>query len=278
MSSSPAVPGPGPPNAPDAPSAQGKFGWACVLTIPANGRGDGNFILVDPKNFVPFLLRRRRLVAASGAGAAVVLTEKFVSVRMMERAFLSRLVARLPPAVLDCHRPVSVPATDREALLLNDINVVHAGLLYGPEAFRSNGGELLVRTWDGKRSPLSAPTSFLSPQISSEDAIQAFAFYNLCHRKLVERQSDPSGDRCGFIRINGESVFPYVSVEVKTADHNNNSPAKKYKRVVPTFYFDDEISQMNLTVDVVSGWDVAYIKFCCKIQVRRIPLKLPPQP
>ena len=60
--------------------------------------------------------------------------------------------------------------------------------------------------------------------------------------------------RCGFFRINGESVVPYTMKE-----------GVKY---VPLFYFEGETDHLKLKSDKVDGWDLAYLKFCCKVQVR----------
>ena len=61
-------------------------------------------------------------------------------------------------------------------------------------------------------------------------------------------------NRCGFFRINGESVVPYTMKE-----------GVKY---VPLFYFEGETDHLKLKSDKVDGWDLAYLKFCCKVQVR----------
>ncbi|QQP40558.1 Putative LOC409606, partial [Caligus rogercresseyi] len=61
-----------------------------------------------------------------------------------------------------------------------------------------------------------------------------------------------ASDRCGFFRINGESVVPYTV-----------TGGIKY---VPLFYFEGETDHLKLKSDEVSGWDLAYLKFCCKVQ------------
>ncbi len=58
--------------------------------------------------------------------------------------------------------------------------------------------------------------------------------------------------RCGFFRINGESVVPYT--------------LRDGVKFVPLFYFEGETEHLKLKSDQVNGWDLAYLKFCCKVQ------------
>ena len=55
-----------------------------------------------------------------------------------------------------------------------------------------------------------------------------------CYKKLVMKKSNAS-DRCGFFRINGESVVPYTVRE-----------GVKY---VPLFYFEGEMDNLKMTSD-----------------------------
>lgn len=61
-----------------------------------------------------------------------------------------------------------------------------------------------------------------------------------------------AADRCGFFRINRESVVPYT--------------VKDTVKYVPLFYFEGETDHLKLKSDKVEGWDLAYLKFCCKVQ------------
>ena len=78
-----------------------------------------------------------------------------------------------------------------------------------------------------------------------------FRFLDLCYKKLVLKRSNAS-DRCGFFRINRESVVPYT--------------VKENVKYVPLFYFEGETDHLKLKSDKVDGWDLAYLKFCCKVQ------------
>jgi hypothetical protein len=67
----------------------------------------------------------------------------------------------------------------------------------------------------------------------------------------VLKESNAS-DRCGFFRINGQSVVPYI--------------VKNSVKYVPLFYFEGETDRLKLKSEEVEGWDLAYLKFCCKVQ------------
>jgi hypothetical protein len=154
--------------------------------------------------------------------------EKFTSVRMVERRLLAKFLQSLPAEVKSCTSIKSYYITDNESKLLNEINVRHADSAYGKEAFTTK--DLVVKV---------------------EEAEEFYKFLHLCHKKLVARKSNAS-DRCGFLRINGESVVPYT--------------IKNGAKFVPLFYFEGETSELSLTSNSVSGWDLAYLKFCCKVQ------------
>ena len=79
-----------------------------------------------------------------------------------------------------------------------------------------------------------------------------FRFLELCYKKLVLKKNSLS-DKCGFLRINEESVVPFI-VKDKT-------------RYVPFFYFEGEKNQLTLKSNlVIDSWDLAYLKFCFKVQ------------
>merc|ERR1712025_1113363 len=118
--------------------------------------------------------------------------------------------------------------SDAESELLNEINLKHTDCSFGKEAFTSK--DLVVRLKDAK---------------------EFHKFLDLCHKKLVLKKSNAS-DRCGFFRINGESVVPYT--------------VKEGTKYVPLFYFEGETDHLKLKSETVQGWDLAYLKFCCKVQ------------
>lgn len=191
----------GKPNTVDKPvdeeSKKGRFGWFDIEKV-----------------FLPFIFRYT--------------TEKYTSVRMVERKLLNRFLQVLPPEVNSCTCIRSYYITDSESKLLNEINLKHTDCSYGKEAFTSK--DLVVRLKDAK---------------------EFHKFLDLCHKKLVLKKSNAS-DRCGFFRINGESVVPYT--------------VKEGTKYVPLFYFEGETEHLKLKSEVVDGWDLAYLKFCCKVQ------------
>jgi len=147
---------------------------------------------------------------------------------MVERRLLNRYLQVLPPEVNSCTCIRSYYITDAESKLLNEINMKHQDCIYGKEAFTSK--DLVVRLKDAKEFQ---------------------KFLDLCHKKLVLKRSNAS-DRCGFFRINGESVVPYT--------------VKEGTKYVPLFYFEGETDHLKLKSESVQGWDLAYLKFCCKVQ------------
>jgi len=181
----------------DEESKKGKFGWFDIEKV-----------------FLPFIFRYT--------------TEKYTSVRMVERRLLNRYLQVLPPEVNSCTCIRSYYITDAESKLLNEINLKHTDCTFGKEAFTSK--DLVVRL---------------------KDAREFHKFLDLCHKKLVLKKSNAS-DRCGFFRINGESVVPYT--------------VKEGVKYVPLFYFEGETDHLKLKSESVEGWDLAYLKFCCKVQ------------
>jgi len=168
------------------------------------------------KNHIPYIFR-------SGG-------EKFTSVRMVERKLLHKFLGVLPHELYNnsCYCIRSYYITDIESKLLNEINLKHTDCHFGKEAFTSK--DLVVRLSDGQ---------------------EFYRFLDLCYKKLVLKKSNAS-DRCGFFRINGESVVPYTM--------------KDGVKYVPLFYFEGETDHLGLKSDKVEGWDLAYLKFCCKVQ------------
>ena len=51
--------------------------------------------------------------------------------------------------------------------------------------------------------------------------------------------------------------FIFVSVPYTVRD---------YQKMVPLFYFEGETDNLKLKADNLSGWDLSYLKFCCKVQ------------
>lgn len=165
------------------------------------------------KTHIPYILRQG---------------EKYCAVRMVETKLLNKYLSHLHQDIYSCTCVRSYYITDAESRLLNEINHRHCDTQFGREMFTLK--DLVVRL---------------------SDANKFFQFLDICYKKLLLGSSGPS-DKCGFIRINKESVVPYT--------------VRDDQQFVPLFYFEGETDNLKLKADYLSGWDLSYLKFCCKVQ------------
>lgn len=154
--------------------------------------------------------------------------EKFCAVRMVELKLLNKYLNYLHSDIYSCTCIRSYYITEAEARLLNEINVRHSESCFGRDFFTTK--DLVVRL---------------------QDACEFYAFLDICYNKLLLSSNNPK-DKCGFIRINGESVVPYT--------------VRDGYKYVPLFYFEGETDNLKLKAEKLEGWDLAYLKFCCKVQ------------
>lgn len=154
--------------------------------------------------------------------------ERYVSVRMLELKVLQQYLSFLHQDVYNCTCIRSYYITDQEARLLNEINIKHCDSQFGRDPFTNQ--DLIVRL---------------------TDAVEFYNFLGVCYMKLTKGSTTPLG-RCGFIRINKESVVPYTVYNLQ-----------KY---VPLFYFEGETENLKMKANKLEGWDLSYLKFCCKVQ------------
>ena len=154
--------------------------------------------------------------------------EMYCSVRMVENKLLNKYLAHLPQEITTCINVRSYFITDHEARLLIEINTKHCENQFGRDPFTTK--DLVVKV---------------------SEAVCFHKFLNTCYRKLVQRSSEPS-EFCGFVRINGESVVPYT--------------VKLTNKYVPLFYFEGETDTLKLKAEKIDNWELAYLKFCCKVQ------------
>lgn len=155
--------------------------------------------------------------------------ESYCAVRMVEMKVLNKLLNYLHQDLYNCTNIRSYYITDAEARLLNEINFKHCDYQFGREQFTSK--DLIVRL---------------------TDANEFYQFLGHCYAKLVNTAETENLERCGFIRINKESVVPYTVYN-----------EQKY---VPLFYFEGETDNLKQRADKLEGWDLSYLKFCCKVQ------------
>ncbi|XP_022902096.1 uncharacterized protein [Onthophagus taurus] len=193
-------------------------------TPPANGEASKSNIdersqkgqfgwTVLGKNNVPYIFRGE---------------DKYCAVKMVEVKVLNKYLCFLHQDIYNCTCIRSYYITEAESRLLNEINFVHCDTQFGPDQYSTR--DLIVRL---------------------HDAVEFYKFLDACYTKLLNGSSNPL-DRCGFIRINKESVVPYT---VYTGE--------KY---VPLFYFEGETDNLKLKANKLEGWDLSYLKFCCKVQ------------
>ncbi|XP_051167931.1 uncharacterized protein LOC127285795 isoform X3 [Leptopilina boulardi] len=155
--------------------------------------------------------------------------EKFCAVRILESKLLNKYLSYLHSDIYSCTCIRSYYITEAESKLLNEINSKHCESQFGREQFTSK--DLVVRLADAK---------------------EFYAFLDVCYTKLTASNRTTPSDKCGFIRINKESVVPYT--------------VKDGLKYVPLFYFEGETDNLKLKAEKLEGWDLSYLKFCCKVQ------------
>lgn len=147
---------------------------------------------------------------------------------MVETKLLNKFLNSLHQDIYSCTCVRSYYITEAESRLLNEINQKHCDLQFGRDPFTVK--DLVVRL---------------------NDATKFHQFLDVCHRKLMTGSHTPN-EKCGFIRINKESVVPYT--------------IREDQKMVPLFYFEGETDNLKQKADYLSGWDLSYLKFCCKVQ------------
>lgn len=165
------------------------------------------------KIFIPYILRQ---------------SEKYCAVRIIELRLLNKYLHYLHQDIYSCTCVRSYYITEAESRLLNEINHKHCDSQFGRDMFTLK--DLVVRL---------------------SDANKFYQFLDVCYKKLIMGSTGPS-DKCGFIRINKESVVPYT--------------VRDTEKFVPLFYFEGETDNLKLKADYLNGWDLSYLKFCCKVQ------------
>lgn len=160
---------------------------------------------------------------------------KYMPIRMLEGHLLKKFLNALPNEVTTLHRGLhcmtSVSITKTESQLLNEINLQHSDSYFGKELFSCKD----------KIVPL-------------QDAKEFYEFLKFCYQRLVSKEfvSEDVNSRGGFMKINGESEIPYILLS-----------ASKF---MPLFYFEEIAEHITYKTHRIDGWNLAYLKFCCKIQ------------
>ncbi|XP_059620557.1 uncharacterized protein LOC132264355 isoform X2 [Phlebotomus argentipes] len=156
--------------------------------------------------------------------------EKYCAVRIVESKLLNKYLNYLHHDIYSCTCVRSYYITEAEGRLLNEINHKHSESHYGRDMFTVK--DLVVRL---------------------SDVSKFWTFLDVCYKKLLMGNNNQGqSEKCGFIRINKESVVPYT--------------VRDGQKFVPLFYFEGETENLKLKADNLSGWDLSYLKFCCKVQ------------
>lgn len=120
--------------------------------------------------------------------------EKYCAVRIVETKLLNKYLNYLHQDIYNCTCVRSYYITEAESRLLNEINQKHCDNQFGRELFTHK--DLVVRL---------------------SDVNKFYTFLDVCYRKLMMGNSGAHSEKCGFIRINKESVVPY------TVSHSHRS-------------------------------------------------------
>lgn len=113
--------------------------------------------------------------------------EKYCAVRIVETKLLNKYLNYLHQDIYNCTCVRSYYITDGESRLLNEINQKHCDNQFGRDLFTHK--DLVVRL---------------------DDVNKFYTFLDVCYRKLMMGNSGAHSEKCGFIRINKESVVPYT--------------------------------------------------------------------
>lgn len=152
---------------------------------------------------------------------------KYFAVQMILEHELKVYFAYLRPIVYQYCFTIAKNATQAECRLLNEINHIHCNRKFGKEMFTTQS--LLL--------------------ITDIDAYALNEFLGTCYQQLTVCTKQMS-DKIGFIEFSGSSIFaPFVSVNGE--------------RYMPLNCF---ANTNNLEVEYISGWDLAYLRFCCLYQ------------
>ncbi|KAK2717005.1 hypothetical protein QYM36_007221, partial [Artemia franciscana] len=154
--------------------------------------------------------------------------EKYTPVSLFEQKILMKFKFLLKPDIYSCVCIRSVFVTPNEAQFLCDINAKHCDFYY----FKSQN-----------------PFTLKDLLVKVSDAKEFYSFLEVVHKKLILKSTDPS-DKCGFYKINDDCVIPYIM--------------KAGVKYVPQCYF--ETDNLKAKSEIISGWDLGYLKFCFKVE------------
>lgn len=152
--------------------------------------------------------------------------EKYCAIQMVELKILYKYSSIFYKDIYNSAYVHAFHITEPECRLFNEINHKHCESQY--KLFTVE--DLVIRL---------------------SDVEQIHQFLNVCSKKLSMGNKEP-GDKCGFIRINKEFIIAYG--------------VRGGRQFVPLFYFDGDIDNLKQKIEYFSGFDLWYLKFCCKVQ------------
>lgn len=157
---------------------------------------------------------------------------KFTSIRMAEDHLLSKYFHSVHSDVYKtCTSVKSYNITEAEAKVLNKINQQLCQSMFGKQLFLPGVDYI----------------------ISLEDVSEFYKFIETCYNKLNNINTTGHIQKCGYIRINSVSIVPYCM--------------KNSMKYVPLFYFEAQTAvSVPFQIIQLENWDLAYLKFCCKLQ------------
>nr|XP_023017310.1 uncharacterized protein LOC111506474 [Leptinotarsa decemlineata] len=155
--------------------------------------------------------------------------ESYCAVHIVQTKVLNATLNYMHQSLFSFMNVRSYCMTEAEARLLNEINFKHCDYQFGRKEF--------------------TPKDLI---ISLTDANELYTFLRHCYAKVVNGTDSEKLERCGFIRINRESVVPYTMYN-----------EQKY---VPLFYFEGDTNLLQQQAVKLEGWDLSYLKFCFRIQ------------
>lgn len=120
--------------------------------------------------------------------------------------------------------------TNSEAILLNEINQNQCDFFFGNELFYGEEDHI----------------------VHLEDIQEFYTFLEICYKTLIRNINIGRKKKCGFIRINSESIVPFCKQDNLT--------------FIPLFYFGGNIEDLKHRAEKIQKWNLPYLKFCCKIQ------------
>lgn len=146
------------------------------------------------------------------------------------------LLFNVPPRnlsahVYSCASVQSYHITNSEAKILHDISVHNVDYLNMEKRFVA-GRDCIVRL---------------------EDVEEFNLFIEICYDALRNVFNPNRLNKCGYISINSKSVVPYS--------------IKEGKKYIPIFFLGRAFSEEMPEVIKLENWNLAYIKFCCKIEL-----------